>query len=128
MTTKTTGRPDSRDPRSVWSVRGVPHEARVAANKAAELADIGVGEWLGRLIQEHAGEEIKAGRALGKTVEDMAADLAEQMRQQTSVIQGMTTRLEALEQERRRGFLERLFARSKEQRGPVNQSIPTPHS
>ena len=123
-------RPENRDPKSVWSVRGVPHDARVAANKAAELTGIPVGEWLGRLIQAHAGEEIKATRALGKTLDQLAEDMAEQMRLQTGVIQGMTARLDALEQQRQVGFFARLFGRSQavEQQGTDQPKPADPHS
>ena len=127
---KTTNRPENRDPKSVWSIRGVPHEARIAANKAAEGADISVGEWVGRLIQAHAGEEIKATRALGKTVEQMAEDMAEQVRRQTEMIDEVTIRLEALEQRRRVGFFARLFGQGQaiQQQGTDQPKPADPHS
>lgn len=142
MVKTTRAKPDTRDPRSVWSVRGVPHDAREAATKAAELADLSIGEWLGRVIHTAGVVEIKEARAVGKTVEQMAAEMAaslaaftevqtrqqDEARRYTDGLQQVAARLDALEQERRRGFFERLFSRSGEKRGSVNQSLPIPHS
>lgn len=140
MTLKTTGGGKPRDPQAVWSVRGVSHEAREAAARAAKLAGQPIGEWLGRVIQEIANGEIKESRAVGKTVEQMAADMVAQMQvftdaqkqqseAQANVLQRMTERLEAVEQGRQRGFFVRLFGdRGGKAKEPADASPPAPHS
>lgn len=143
MVKTTRAKPDTRDPRSVWSVRGVPHDAREAATKAAELAQVSIGEWLGRVIHEAGVVEIKESRAVGKTVEQMAAEMAaaltafteaqgkqqEESRRYTDGLQQITARLDALEESRQRGFFERLFGvRTMKAKGPASVSSPAPHS
>ena len=129
-----------KDAQAPWTVRGVSHEARSAALKAAEISGQKVGEWLSRVIQEAASGDIKESRAVGKTVEQMAADMMEQMRAfteaqakqaetQADVLQRMTERLEVVEQGRQRGFFDRLFSVG---RGKAKEladvNPPAPHS
>ena len=111
--------------------------------KAADLADVSIGEWLGRVIHTAGVVEIKENRAVGKTIEQMAADMtatlaaftesqAQQKVEQeayTAGLQKLTDRLDSLEQQRRLGFFEWLFSgRGGKGKEPADASPPAPHS
>jgi len=86
-----------------WAIRGVSLEARNAAAAAARREAVTLGGWLERAIRQ----QVKADRtqAVGPTMEETLAKLAESMARQAEATQqqnaAIAARLEAMEQRER---------------------------
>lgn len=85
-----------------WAMRGIEPETRTAVTIAARKAGQTVGEWCNKALREAATERLKErNQAVGPTIEETLAKLAESMNRQAEATQQhnatMTARMEALE-------------------------------
>lgn len=81
-----------------WSVRGISHETRTAAKKAARRSGLTIGEWMERTLQEAAQRDLK-----GEGDQLPALRLEETLSKIADNLEKQNTRLDAIEG--RRGFL-----------------------
>lgn len=94
-----------------WAVRGVSPEARSAAQIAAKKAGISLGQWLDRAVRDAAAAEIKASsQQVGPTLEQMVAQLTEQVGRLTNGFNQMQEQVKAQALEpQKHGLFARLF-------------------
>ena len=85
-----------------WAIRSDSLEARNAAMAASRREGLTLGEWLDRAIRQQVKAERSQTQAVGPTIEETLAKLAESMAQQAAATQqqnaSMLSRLEAVEQ------------------------------
>lgn len=75
-----------------WNVRGVPHDARAMAKRAARKAGKPLGEWLADVVMRAATDEIRQqeDRQLPVlAVESVVVQLAQLVEQQGQMLQEM---------------------------------------
>jgi hypothetical protein len=82
-----------------WQVKGIEHETREAVKQAARRAGLPIGTWVNQTLHRAATEEI-TGKVPAK-IEDQLSEVLQALRQQEKA-------LEAIKEERRRSFWQRL--------------------
>lgn len=105
---KSRGAPKSSDKHDArWTVRGIPTNVRLMATNAAEKRGLTVGDWIAEAIVAHSRADEKGFSADGKS-NLPAKPLSEEF---AKMLSGIEERLTAIERERSKSFLGRLFGR-----------------
>jgi len=77
-----------------WSVRGVSHETRTAAKKAAHRSGLTVGEWIERALQEAAQRDLQSesNQLPAIRLEETLSKIVENLEKQNARLDAVETR------------------------------------
>ena len=94
---------------SLWSIRGVSHETRIAAKKAAKKEDKKLFEWVEEKITEAAHQVLSRKTVLAKP--DDVIDLLKSMSDKIEKLSYLPDKVEELSKRKGQGFLKRLLGK-----------------